>query len=221
MLPQPLGSAGLLGTPACVCSPAWSSSVGHNTTVQRDTTTFAVSLHQHGWPGRDEGGLAAATTGHRSSHRDGAASHIVVPLCGSKGMDGGRSRRTVADVSVAAGGPAGPFALTLQTGRSLPGAGCISHHDLIKNPCSGIFFQSCVGPWRGVGGSTAPFSLRGVADVGAAAFLSLPLPTSQTAWDLALAPRKSLGHSRSAANTAALGPGMGCSGREPAWPPCF
>ena len=31
------------------------------------------------------------------------------------------------------------FALAVQAGRSLPGAGNVSHHDLSKNPCSEIF----------------------------------------------------------------------------------
>lgn len=38
----------------------------------------------------------------------------------------------------------------LQAGRSLPGAGGVSHHDLSENPCSGIFNPSplCGGEWE-------------------------------------------------------------------------
>lgn len=56
----------------------------------------------------------------------------------------------MADVSIAAGGTGGPFALALQAGRSLPGAGSVSHRDLSENPCSGIFNPSPVhgGEWE-------------------------------------------------------------------------
>lgn len=108
--------------------------------VQKDVTTRHICLHQHRWPGRDERGLAAATTGHRSGHHDGAAGHVAVPLCSSKGMDGGRSRRTAADVSITAGGTAGPLALTLQTGLSLDQVTFFTMTSS-KIPAQGYFFN--------------------------------------------------------------------------------
>lgn len=62
----------------------------------------------------------------------------------------GRTFPPVADVSVAAGRTTGQFVLPLQAGRSLPGADNVSHHDLSKNPCSGIFNPSpfCGGEWE-------------------------------------------------------------------------
>lgn len=77
-----------------------------------------------------------------------------------------------------------PFASALQARKALPGARGVSHHDLSKNPCSGIFLIP-PSPWREVGGSTAPCSQRGVADAAASPTCFLfPPGKSHGSWRL-------------------------------------
>lgn len=100
----------------------------------------------------------------------------VTLLCAGEGMDGGRAE----DFPSAAGlsMPVGPFA------SALPGAGGVSHHDLSKNLCSGIFESV---PARG--GKWEEAQLPAHCEV--SQMLLLPLPTRQTSRNLELAPHKS------------------------------
>lgn len=97
----------------------------------------AAFIGSGGRAGKD-GGLAVATSGHRSIHRNDTAlpsCHCAVErgwmVAGAEGLF------LLWLMSLLS--HAGRFALVLQAGRSLPGAGSVSHHDLSKKPCSGIF----------------------------------------------------------------------------------
>lgn len=175
--PQPLRGSQLRGT------------AGHD----HPAHSPAAFIGSGGRAGKD-GGLAVATSGHRSIHRDDTAlpsCHCAVErgwmVAGAEGLF------LLWLMSLLL--HAGRFALALQAGRSLPGAGSVSHHDLSKKPCSGIFKPPPVrgGEWE----EAQLLSHHEVLQMLVLEFFSrpLPLPTSGTPWDLALAPHKSLGHS--------------------------
>lgn len=135
------------------------------------------------WPGRDRGWPGCG-------HDDEAAGHPAVPSCCCVRTFPGwwQQQRTLPMVSPSL---LELFASALEARKALPGAGGVSHHDLSKNPCSGIFLIP-PSPWREVGGS----SLLAARCCRCCCFSHLlPLPTRQTSRTLALAPHKSPGHS--------------------------
>lgn len=85
------------------------------------------------WPGRDRGWPGCG-------HDDEAAGHPAVPSCCCVRTFPGwwQQQRTLPMVSPSL---LELFASALEARKALPGAGGVSHHDLSKNPCSGIFFN--------------------------------------------------------------------------------
>lgn len=171
-----------------VCSPAWTSSVGHSTAAQGDVATRHIcwqpSLAQVAGQGRRVAwlwppqGMGPATVteqlvtlpcpcaiafraqekGWVVAGAEGLFLLWLMSLLLHAGPQGGSPR--------------------LQAGRSLPGAGSISHHDLNENPCSWIFNSSLV-----LGGEWEEAQLRSHCEVLQMLVLEpfsrpFPLPTS-------------------------------------------
>lgn len=128
-----------------VCEPAAPSTAPPSPCLQPGLSQHS-SISQFIWecPGRDRGWPGCG-------HADGAAGHTAVP---SRGMDGGRSR--------------GLF--LLQLGSPLLPGSAWSRRRFSPRPQQKSLLRDFLippRPWRAVGGSTAPCSLPGVADVGA------------------------------------------------------
>lgn len=143
-----------------ICSPTWTSSVGHSTAAQGDVATRHIcwqpSLAQVARQGRRVAWLwPPQGTGPATATEQ----PVTLPCPCAIAF---RAREKGWVVAGAEGlfllwlmslllhaGPRGGLP-RLQAGRSLPGAGSGSHHDLSENPCSGIFNSSPVlgGEWE-------------------------------------------------------------------------